>query len=216
LDRILFRIERAPQRNAAGLRSLRRQFSKELAAADRATVMEIATQLVESGKLDARFIAYELVKCHPAASQGITAAEVEWLGEGISEWGAVDCFGCYIAGPAWRQGRIPDKRIHKWAASLDLWWRRAALVSTVPLNVRAQGGGGDAERTLGVCELLIQDRADMVVKAMSWALRALAVRDPNAVAQFVQRHETELAALVKREVRNKLRTGVKNPKINTT
>jgi 3-methyladenine DNA glycosylase AlkD len=214
LDQILSRIERAPQRNAAGLRSLRKQFSEELAAADRATVMDIAIQLVESGKPDARFIAYELVKCHPAARESIAAAEVERLGEGISDWAAVDCFGCYIAGPAWREGRVSDARIHKWARSKNLWWRRAALVSTVPLNVRAQGGEGDAERTLAVCELLIEDRAEMVVKAMSWALRALAVRDPKAVSHFVQEHETELAALVKREVRNKLRTGVKNPKKN--
>jgi 3-methyladenine DNA glycosylase AlkD len=215
-DQILSRIERAPQRNAAGLRELRRQFSKELAAAGRSTVMEIAIQMVESGKPDARFIAYELVKCHPAAREGITAAEVERLGEGMSDWGAVDCFGCYIAGPAWREGRVSDTRIHKWAGSKDQWWRRAALVSTVPLNVRAQGGGGDAERTIGVCELLIEDRAEMVVKAMSWALRALAVRDPKAVARFVQQHEPDLAALVKREVRNKLHTGLKNPKRGAT
>jgi 3-methyladenine DNA glycosylase AlkD len=216
LDQILSCIERAPQRNASGLRSLRRQFSKELGAADRATVVEISSQLIESGKPDARFIAYELVKYHPTAMDGITAAEVERLGEGMSDWGAVDCFGCYIAGPAWRQGRVSDARIHKWAGSKDQWWRRAALVSTVPLNVRAQGGEGDAERTLGVCELLIEDRSEMVVKAMSWALRALAVRDPKAVARFVQQHETELAALVKREVRNKLRTGLKNPKRGAT
>jgi 3-methyladenine DNA glycosylase AlkD len=215
-DQILSRIERAPQRNAAGLRELRRQFSKELAAAGRSTVMEIATQLVESCKPDARFIAYELVKYHSTAREGITAAEVERLGEGMSDWGAVDTFGCYIAGPAWREGRVSDARIHKWAGSKDQWWRRAALVSTVPLNVRAQGGLGDAERTLGVCELLIEDREAMVVKAMSWALRALAVRDPKAVARFVQQHEADLAALVKREVRNKLHTGLKNPKRGAT
>jgi 3-methyladenine DNA glycosylase AlkD len=80
------------------------------------------------------------------------------------------------------------------------------------LNVKAQGGSGDAERTLAVCELLVEDRAEMVVKAMSWALRALAVREPRVVERFVDRHQARLAALVKREVGNKLRTGVKNPK----
>jgi len=191
---------------------LRRQFSKELAEADRDTVLEIATELVHSGRWDTRLVAYELVKHHSGAREGITAAEVERLGVGISDWGSVDCFGCYISGPAWREGRINDARIHKWARSKDLWWRRAALVSTVPLNVRAQGGTGDADRTLAVCELLIDDREPMVVKAMSWALRALVVRDREAVERFVGRHEARLAALVKREVRNKLRSGVKNPK----
>jgi 3-methyladenine DNA glycosylase AlkD len=209
VNQLLSRIEALRQRNAAGLRSLRRQFSKELTAADRGTLLEIARQLVESGKPGARLIAYELVKYHPKA-KGITAVEVERLGQGISDWGAVDTFACYIAGPAWRAGRISDARINKWARSKDQWWRRAALVSTVPLNVRAQGGAGDAEQTLAVCSLLVADHTETVVKAMSWALRALAVRDPKAVSRFIQKHEAELAALVKREVGNKLRTGVKN------
>ncbi len=185
MNQLLSRIEGLRQRNAAGLRSLRKQFSKELAAADRRTLLEIAKELVGSGNPYARLIAYELFTYHSEAKAGITGVEVERLGEGISDWAAVDTFACYIAGPAWRDGRINDARIHKWARSKDQWWRRAALVSTVPLNVRAQGGAGDAERTLAVCSLLVGDRTETVVKAMSWALRALAVRDPKAVERFV-------------------------------
>jgi len=82
-------------------------------------------------------------------------------------------------------------------------------VSTVPLNVKAQGGTGDAERTLAVCRLLVADRDPMVVKALSWALRALCVRDPDAVGAFLRQNEGGLPSLVKREVRNKLETGRK-------
>jgi 3-methyladenine DNA glycosylase AlkD len=60
--------------------------------------------------------------------------------------------------------------------------------------------------------LLAADHEDMVVKALSWALRALAVHDPAAVRAFLEENEVVLAARVKREVRNKLRTGLKNPK----
>jgi len=52
----------------------------------------------------------------------------------------------------------------------------------------------------------------MVAKAMSWALRELAVHDPDAVREFLNEHGHVLAARVKREVRNKLTTGLKNPK----
>jgi 3-methyladenine DNA glycosylase AlkD len=90
--------------------------------------------------------------------------------------------------------------------------RRAALVSTVALNARAQGGQGDTARTLAICRLLIDDRDDMVVKAMSWALRALAVIDRGAVERFVDEHRPELAARVVREVESKLRTGLKGPR----
>ncbi len=52
----------------------------------------------------------------------------------------------------------------------------------------------------------------MVVKALSWALRSLIPRDPEAVRRFVEENGSRVAALVRREVRNKLATGLKNPK----
>jgi 3-methyladenine DNA glycosylase AlkD len=85
-------------------------------------------------------------------------------------------------------------------------------VSTVPLNNKARGGSGDAKRTLMICEILIDDREDMVVKAMSWALRELAKRKPTEVTKFLEQHHHRLAARVLREVGNKLTTGKKNPK----
>ena len=56
------------------------------------------------------------------------------------------------------------------------------------------------------------DRDDMVVKAMSWALRELIPHDRLAVETFLEKHEDVLASRVKREVRNKLETGLKNPR----
>ena len=105
--------------------------------------------------------------------------------------------------------------MYRWATSADRWWRHAAIVSTVALNNKARGGHGDAQRTLGLCLVVIDDRDDMVVKAVSWALRELAKRDPAAVVNFLSAHEARLAARVKREVRNKLTTGLKTPRQRT-
>jgi 3-methyladenine DNA glycosylase AlkD len=52
----------------------------------------------------------------------------------------------------------------------------------------------------------------MVVKAMSWALRELVPHDPQAVSAFLAENNQVLAARVKREVNNKMQTGLKNPK----
>ena len=92
------------------------------------------------------------------------------------------------------------------------WWRRAALVSTVALNVRSQGGMGDAPRTFMVCQLLVADPDDMLVKALSWALRELAAHNPQAVRAFLDENENVLAGRVKREVSKQLNTGLKNLK----
>jgi 3-methyladenine DNA glycosylase AlkD len=158
-----------------------------------------------------RGLACELIKNHKSAFERVGEAELEVFGQGINSWGSVDVFARILAGPAWLSGQVPDELIHKWARSEDQWWRRTALVSTVALNIRSQGGYGDTPRTLKICRLLVDDSDDMVVKAMSWALRALVVHNPEAVRGFLSEYEDVLAARVKREVRNKLMTGLKNP-----
>lgn len=208
---ILSRLRSRPSWRTADARALRREFSKRIAAWPARDVIALASRLVEVPLPLGRFVGSELLARHPNARSGLDAKSIERLGRGIDSWGAVDVFACYVAGPAWRDGRIPDARIHSWARSPDRWWRRAALVSTVPLNVKSQGGSGDTSRTLSLCARLLGDRDDMVVKAMSWALRELAKRDPAAVRRFLTKHEAALAARVLREVRNKLRTGRKNP-----
>ncbi len=158
-----------------------------------------------------RFVALELVRFHPEALAAVRTPQLRRLGRGLDGWAAVDTFSCLVAGHAWRAGQVPDAEIHRWARSRDLWWRRAALVATVPLNLKSHGGAGDARRTLAVCRLLVDDRDDMVVKALSWALRVLSEREPGVVDAFVAQKGDALAARVRREVGNKLRTGLKNP-----
>lgn len=94
--------------------------------------------------------------------------------------------------------------VERWSSSPDRWLRRAALVTTIELR--------DARRVIPLYERLAGDRDDMVEKALSWALRELSKRDPAAVKAFVAAHEAQLGARVRREVGNKLRTGLKNPR----
>jgi len=198
--------------STAELRQVRREFSRRLKDAAPHMVIELAGLLLEAPRTNHRFIAYELINYHPAALAQLDARQLEKLGRGIASWSAVDCFGLFVAGPVWRDRRVPASLIDGWAHSADRWWRRAALVSTVPLNCKARGGTGDAQRTLQVCRLLERDRDPMVAKALSWALRELAKRDPRAVREFLASRRDVLPALVLREVRNKLKTGLKNPK----
>lgn len=203
-------IRALPVPNAPNARAIRRKYSRQLKEADPEFVVNVARALLENH--GHRWISCELIANHDAAFQRIGENELQEFGRGINSWGSVDSFARALAGPAWLRGLVPDEVIHRWAHSDDRWWRRAALVSTVALNVRSRGGTGDVPRTLAVCRILVQDHDDMVVKAMSWALRELVVHDPESVGKFLREHEDVLAARVKREVMNKLTTGLKNPR----
>jgi 3-methyladenine DNA glycosylase AlkD len=178
--------------------------------ADSAFVLELAMELINSH--NQRWLAYELIRYHKGAFREIGEAELGELGQGMSSWDEVDSFARTLSGPAWMNGQVTDNLIHKWVRSDDLWWRRAALVSTVAWNTISQGGRGDLPRTLAVCRMLLHDREDMVDKAMSWALRELVRFDSDGLCAFMREHDAELSSRVKREVRNKLTTGLKNPK----
>ena len=191
-------------------RAICRKYSTLVRKAPAEYVMAFARQLLF--KYGYRWQAYELIAGHKTAFQSLHADELEELGQGINSWWSTDSFARTLSGPAWRDGQITDELIVEWAKSTDLWWRRAALVSTVAFNIRSQGGKGDVPRTLSICRMLVADYEDMVVKGLSWALRELVYFDLQAVEGFIREHEHVLAGRVKREVGSKLRTGLKNPR----
>jgi 3-methyladenine DNA glycosylase AlkD len=213
-EELLERLRQLRGRKTQEIRAMRRGFTKRLKSSPADEVMSIAEKLLESPEGVRRWVAYELIHHHKPALAQINAQSLEQLGRGISSWDQTDVFGIYLAGPVWHARQIADGVIHKWARSSDRWWRRAALVATVALNSRLQGGRADIRRTLQVCRMLESDRDPMVVKAVSWALRVLAKVEPRAVQRYVNERGPALAALVQREVRNKLATGLKNPRRN--
>ena len=216
LDDIESAFVALPVKTNPSVRALRKEYSQKLKAEPADLVLKLANLLVEKAidqnEFFFRFIAYELLRYHPDALSTMKKDDVEKVGRGLDSWVSVDTFCTLVAGQVWRRGHITDGVIYEWAVSPDRWWRRAALVATVPLNNKTQGGNGDPERTLVLCRLLVDDRDDMVVKALSWALRELAKRASNSVREFMVEMDERLASRIRREVWNKLDTGLKNPK----
>jgi len=207
-QRIADELNAIPSRTVMMLRRARRRWSSALQPESPATVLAVADMLIRT--INPRFVAYEMVLHHRGALALVDQGVAERLAGDMCSWGDVDAFSTLIAGPAWLGGNLPDEAIHEWAGSSSRWWRRAALVSTTGLNVPNRGGHGDTPRTLAVCQRLVADRDHMVVKALSWALRELARHDASAVAGFVDRHATDIAPRVRREVVHKLTTGFKS------
>lgn len=172
--------------------------------------IQLAIALTDTNILECQQLAFEFIWKNKKALQEITPEQIFALGKTLDNWVSVDMYCLCITGYCWRTGILTDLVIENWTKSENRWIRRTALVSTVPLNLRSRGGTGDVERTLRICSTLLTDYDDMVVKAMSWALRELSKSDKHAVEVFLEENYHKLHSRVKREVETKLRTGKKN------
>lgn len=166
--------------------------------------------LVGEGIFECQGIAYELMGRSKKILNALQYEDVAELGRNLDNWASVDGYGVGVHGVLWRKGVIMDKDIQLLLQSTDHWQRRLAVVSTVALNLKSRGGTGDTQRTLWVCEQVVDDHQDKVQKALSWALRELSKSDREAVESFMDRYESRLARRVVREVRHKLEYGTKN------
>ena len=200
------------------MRPIVRRFAQDLRAEPPRAILDVALALVRGGTVEGRQVGYELVSRRKDARALLTARLVKRLGRDNDNWASVDGFAVFVSGPAWREGRVSDRDVVRWAGSADRWWRRTALVSSVALNVAARGGHGDTRRTLLICSQFVRclpagasaKAGDaMLAKALSWSLRSLVKHDPGAVRAFLDAHGADLPAVVRREVETKLRTGRK-------
>lgn len=195
---------------AAGIKQISTECHIQLKDKAPEASLLLAKELVASKILEANQVAFELLWKNKTTWPLIDKKEIHELGQNIDNWVTVDTLSIMVTGPAWRENRIGNSDVLDWLQSENRWWRRTAIVSTVPLNLKSRGGTGDTNRTLLICEKVIDDRDDMIVKALSWALRELSKSDKKAVENFMQEYESRLAGRVKREVHTKLSTGRKN------
>lgn len=164
-----------------------------------------------------RWFSYCLLRYHPAAYQSLDDSLVDLVGQGLDNKAIADSYARILSGPAWLHGFVTDDLIHRWAHAEDRWRRRAALVSTIALNVRsADGGTGDTPRTLAVCRMLAADGDVMVYTALAWALRALVVHDALAVRAFVAEYKDQLVERVHRDIAAALKRGYKKPSYSSS
>ena len=202
-------LQRLPRFDTSSIREVRRRWSKSLSDRSPQFILGFVDHLLALESAGARVVAFEVLAGHPRAFAKLSSSRITAIASQLSDWGSIDLFGVTIAGKAWREGILEDDTIRLWTRSPNRWMRRLALVATVPLNSKARGGEGDAIRTLDICGRLLSDRDDMVVKALSWALRELAKRDSESVEEFLAEESYRMPARVRREVMNKLTFGTK-------
>jgi 3-methyladenine DNA glycosylase AlkD len=172
--------------------------------------LELVKSLVNENIFELQQLAFEYIQTDKRVLASLTEKEIDDLGKNLDNWLSVDYYGVIIVGYAWRENLISTQKVKSYLISDDFWIRRIAIVATVSLNQKARGGKGDSKRTLEICRLVVDDHNEMIVKALSWALRELAKIDKEPVAKFVNEFEDKLHKKVIREVKNKLVFGTKN------
>jgi 3-methyladenine DNA glycosylase AlkD len=104
----------------------------------------------------------------------------------VNNWDLVDVSAENILGP-WLLGR-PRDLLDALAQSDSLWERRVALLTTFAF-IKA----GDASTTFALCERLLDDRRDLIQKAVGWMLREVGKRvDRALLTDFLDRHAHDM------------------------
>lgn len=96
----------------------------------------------------------------------------------INSWDLVDCSAYKIVGPY-----LEDKNkspLYRLARSKDLWERRIAIISTLHFIKNMQ-----FDDTLEISKNLLNDKEDLIHKAVGWMLREVGKRDPKIERTFL-------------------------------
>lgn len=127
--------------------------------------------------------AFSLRRPDEAAQQRIVDRYLAALRRGrVNNWDLVDASAEHILGP-WLLDR-PRELLVELAGSESLWERRVALLSTFAF-IKA----GDASTTFALSERLLDDRADLIQKALGWMLREVGKRiDRDLLVGFLDEH----------------------------
>jgi 3-methyladenine DNA glycosylase AlkD len=101
--------------------------------------------------------------------------------KGINNWDLVDLSAPNIIGSFLLD---KDKSIlYKFAKSKNLWEKRIAVLSTFTF-IR----NGFFNDTLNISEILLQDKHDLIHKAVGWMLREIGKRDLRTEEEFLKKH----------------------------
>ena len=77
--------------------------------------------------------------------------------------------------------------MYKLAVSSDLWERRIAIVSTYAF-IRE----GRIEDTLKIAAILLNDKHDLIHKAVGWMLREVGKKNQEMLDEFLMKHVKQM------------------------
>ena len=89
--------------------------------------------------------------------------------------------------------------LYELAISDNLWKRRIAIISTLRFIKDS-----DFKDTIRISELLLQDKHDLIHKAVGWMLREAGKRDVVVLEKFLKKHYLKMPPKIAEEKRPKI------------
>jgi 3-methyladenine DNA glycosylase AlkD len=109
----------------------------------------------------------------------------------INNWDLVDSSAHYIVG-TYLEKKDKDT-IYKLAHSDSLWERRIAIVSTFYFIKNYQ-----FDDTLKIAKILLNDKEDLIHKAVGWMLREVGKKDASKEIDFLDKHHKTMPRVMLR------------------
>ncbi|MFO0893112.1 MAG: DNA alkylation repair protein [Isosphaeraceae bacterium] len=162
---------------------------RTLARECRTLPLDQATELLRSEFHEERLLALLILvaqaeKGGPAAKERIYRLYLDQT-RLINNWDLVDTSAPAIVG-----GYLADrsrKPLDRLARSRSLWERRIAIIATLHFIRR-----GEFADTLRIAETLLDDREDLIHKAVGWMLREAGKRDQAVLEGFLDQHASRM------------------------
>jgi 3-methyladenine DNA glycosylase AlkD len=152
--------------------------------------MKDTLELLKSPFHEARLLALLiLVEQYSSATSrsGQTAVYRAYLGNThfINNWDLVDTSAAQIVGAHLFSRK--RKLLYRLARSKSLWERRISIIATFHFIRR-----NDFQDTLALSELLLDDREDLIHKAVGWMLREVGNRNREVEEEFLEKYYTSM------------------------
>lgn len=189
-------------------RRLARSWHRSNREADPDLVLSLVERLWSAESRDERTLGLEILYLHPEIGGALGRDRFDRWRLDIDNWGVCDFLGTRILGP-WAE-TDPESRLsylEDLIGDPHLYSRRLGIVASVHLN---RHGSAYGAWTLGQLDRVLDERDPMITKAVSWALRQMTKDQASDVAAYLESRGERIAALPRREVRNKLMTGRKS------
>ncbi len=148
-----------------------------------ADALDFTERMLGARTIEGRTLGIELLGRFERSFEPALLARAErWLATNrCDNWALTDDLSMQVLGPLCQRSPGLVRAFGRWARSDNLWVRRAAAVSLVPLVRR----GRHLDAAYRVATTLLADEEDLVQKATGWLLREAGKTDPTRLQRYL-------------------------------